>query len=68
MVLPFFSPLGWILELQGPEEAKNLAEECPPPDSDPFSDSEFGKNPACLSTSNDNEIGVRRGGRPANLQ
>jgi hypothetical protein len=28
----------------GPEETKNLAGKCPPPDSDPFNDAEFGKN------------------------
>ena len=27
--------------IAGPEEAKNLAGESPPPDSDPFSDAEF---------------------------
>ena len=30
-------------------KAKNLAGKCSPPDSDPFSDAEFGKNRACLS-------------------
>jgi hypothetical protein len=34
----------------GLEEAKNRAGECPPPDSDPFSDAQFGKNIGCLST------------------
>jgi len=33
----------------GPEETKNLAGECPPPDSDPFSDAQFAKCLACLS-------------------
>jgi len=33
----------------GPEEMKNLAGECPPPDSDPFSDAQFAKSLACLS-------------------
>jgi hypothetical protein len=31
------------VELAGPEDAKNLAGKCPPPDSDPFSDAEFEK-------------------------
>ncbi|HEX4707663.1 MAG TPA: hypothetical protein VH229_08015 [Candidatus Udaeobacter sp.] len=43
MVLPSFSPAELILELRRPEEAKNLAGKRPPPDSDPFSDVEFGK-------------------------
>jgi len=33
----------------GPEEAKNLAGRSPPPDSDPFSETEFGKILARLS-------------------
>ena len=32
------------------EEAKNLARKVPPPDSDPFSDGEFGKNLSCSSS------------------
>jgi hypothetical protein len=36
--------------VQDPQEAKNLAGESPPPDSDPFSDTEFGKNLASLSS------------------
>ena len=35
--------------IAGPEEAKNPAGKGPPPDSDPFSDAEFGKNLANLS-------------------
>src|SRR5439155_11950123 len=33
----------------GPEEAKNLAGKCPPPDSDPSSYAHFGTNLASLS-------------------
>src|SRR4030095_9716710 len=36
MVLPFFFPATLIVRLAGPEETKNLAGKCPPPDSDPF--------------------------------
>ena len=36
--------------IAGPEEAKNLAGKSPPPDSDPFSDAEFGKNRANCQT------------------
>jgi hypothetical protein len=46
MVLPFFPPLGYIAAIAGPEETKNLAGKSPPPDSDPFSDVEFGKKSA----------------------
>jgi len=35
--------------IAGLEEAKNLAGKCPPPDSDPRSDAEFGKNLASVS-------------------
>jgi hypothetical protein len=35
--------------IAGLEEAKNLAGESPPPDSDPFNGVEFGEKPACLS-------------------
>ena len=38
-----------VLRSAGPEEAKNPAGKSPPPDSDPFSDAEFGKNLANLS-------------------
>ena len=38
MVLSFFFPAELIQLVAGPEEAKNLAGKCPPPDSDPFSD------------------------------
>jgi hypothetical protein len=37
------------LVVAGPEDAKNLAGKRPPPDSNPFSDAEFGKNLANLS-------------------
>ena len=43
MVLPFFPPAVLILLVAGPEGAKNLAGESPPPDSNPFSDAEFEK-------------------------
>jgi hypothetical protein len=39
-----------ILRLQVWEEAKNLAEESPPPDPDSLSDAELGKNLANLSS------------------
>jgi hypothetical protein len=32
-----------VILIADPEEAKNPAGECPPPDSDPFNDAEFGK-------------------------
>jgi hypothetical protein len=35
--------------VQGPEKAKNLAGKYPPPDSDPFNDTEFGEN--CANSS-----------------
>jgi hypothetical protein len=44
MVLPFFFPATLILRFAGPEGAKNLAGKCPPPDSNPFSGAESGKN------------------------
>src|SRR5258708_643233 len=49
MVLPSF-PRAVRFWIAGPEEAKNLAGKSPPPDSDPFSDAEFGKNLAGLSS------------------
>jgi hypothetical protein len=36
--------------MAGPEEAKNPAGKSPPPDSDPFSDAELGKNLAFSSS------------------
>ena len=39
----FFFPAGITFGIAGPEETKNLAGKCPPPDSDPFSDAKFGK-------------------------
>jgi hypothetical protein len=36
--------------IAGPEEVKNLAGESPPPDSDPFSNAEFGENLVSLSS------------------
>ena len=49
-IFPFVSPPGWFCDC-GPEEAKNLAGKSPPPDSDPFGDTELLKNPAYLSSS-----------------
>src|SRR5439155_21231144 len=43
MVLPLFFPAALILRFAGSEGAKNLAGKCPPPDSNPFSDTESGK-------------------------
>jgi hypothetical protein len=37
------------LRIAGPEETKNLAGKCPPPDSDPFNGVELGENYASLS-------------------
>jgi len=37
-------PRCMISEIAGPEKTKNPAGKSPPPDSDPFSDVEFGKN------------------------
>ena len=45
---PFAAPL--ILELQGPEKAKNLAGKSPPSDSDPLSKVEFEKSLGNLSS------------------
>jgi len=42
--LSFLFSAALILVSQGPEEAKNPRERCPPPDSDPFSDAESGEN------------------------
>jgi hypothetical protein len=42
-------PRSVVILIAGPEEAKNPAGESPPPDSDPFSDAEFGKNPGTPS-------------------
>ena len=50
-IFPFCFPAGLFLRLCGPEEAKNLAGKSPPPDSDPFGDTELLKNPAYLSSS-----------------
>jgi hypothetical protein len=45
MVLPFFSPLSLILWNRGSGRGEELGGEVsPPPDSDPFSDVEFGEN------------------------
>jgi hypothetical protein len=45
-----FPPLGYVSAIAGPEEAKNLAGQSkPPPDSDPFSHAESGKNLAFVS-------------------
>ena len=50
MVLAFLFPATLILRFAGPEETKNLAGKCPPPDSDPFSDAESGESYASLSS------------------
>jgi hypothetical protein len=52
MVLPSFSfPAALTQLVAGPDEAKNHSgKKCPPPDSDPFSDAEFRKNLASLSS------------------
>jgi hypothetical protein len=47
---PFFSPAELLCGVAGPEGAKNLAGESPPPDSNPFGDAESGKNLATLSS------------------
>ena len=44
--LPFF-PAKLLLEIAGPEETRNQRGNSPPPDSDPFSDVQFGKNLTC---------------------
>jgi hypothetical protein len=49
MILPFLFPLWLILGTAGPEQAKNLAAESPPPDSNPFNDAESAENRASLS-------------------
>jgi hypothetical protein len=41
VVLPFFSPLSCFSGIAGPEETKNPAGESPPPDSDPFDDTQL---------------------------
>ncbi|OLA95987.1 MAG: hypothetical protein AUH19_08755 [Verrucomicrobia bacterium 13_2_20CM_55_10] len=44
----FLFPAELLSGIAGPEGAKNLAGKCPPPDSDPFDDAEFGKtSPPC---------------------
>jgi hypothetical protein len=45
----FLGPRCIISATAGPEGAKNLAGESPPPDSNPFSDAESAKNLARLS-------------------
>jgi len=51
----FFPPLRLGFWTAGPEETKNLAGKCPPPDSDPFSDVEFGKiSSGCQASSRQN--------------
>jgi hypothetical protein len=41
---PFFSPAELLCGVAGPEGAKNLAGESPPPDSNPFGDADFEKS------------------------
>src|SRR5438477_9622357 len=47
--LSFFFPADLLSGIAGPEETKNQRGKCPPPDSNPFSDAKFGKNPASVS-------------------
>jgi hypothetical protein len=49
MVLPFFFPAELIRWNCGSERGEEPSGGCPPPDSDPFSDAEFGRNPLSLS-------------------
>jgi hypothetical protein len=49
MVLPFLFPLWLILGTAGLEQAKNLAGESSPPDSNPFNAAESAANRASLS-------------------
>src|SRR6266542_2714298 len=49
MVLPFLFLLWLILGTAGLEQAKNLAGESSPPDSNPFNDAESAENRASLS-------------------
>src|SRR5882724_8101003 len=49
MVLPFLFPLWLILGTAGLEQAKNLAGESSPSDSNPFNDAESAENRARLS-------------------
>jgi hypothetical protein len=49
MILSFLFPRRVDSAIVGLEEAKNLAGKCPPPDSGPLSDAQFGKNLANLS-------------------
>jgi hypothetical protein len=49
-VLPLFFPAALIQLVAVPEETKNPAGRCPPSNSDPFSDAEFAKNYATVSS------------------
>jgi hypothetical protein len=49
MVLPFISPAVLIVCGRGSGRGEEPAGKSPPPDSNPFSGPEFGKNPANLS-------------------
>jgi hypothetical protein len=48
--ISFLFPRRILSGIAGPEETKNPAGKSPPPDSDPFSDAEFGENLADLSS------------------
>ena len=50
MDISFLFPRRIDSAIAGLGEAKNLAGESPPPDSDPFGDAEFGKTPPVLKT------------------
>jgi hypothetical protein len=49
LLFPFLFPAALFLRIAGPEGAKNLAVESPPPDSNPFNDYPVLKNLASLS-------------------
>jgi len=53
MVLPFFFPVALILRLEGVRKRRRTQRgKCPPPDSDPFNEAEFGQNLVRLSRQN----------------
>ena len=50
MVLPFFSPLGYVPETAGPQGDEKPSGKGPPSDSDPLNDGESGEKYASLSS------------------
>src|SRR4029453_7401338 len=44
MILPFVFPAEWFSGIAGRKRRRTQRGKCPPPDSDPFSDTEFGEN------------------------